>query len=54
MSETPAPTPASVSREVPVESWRTQLAEAKDAPAAERHDHLGALLDALDAQVGSL
>lgn len=54
MSETPAPTPASVSGDVPVENWRSRLAEAEGAPAAERHEHLGALLDDLDEQVGSL
>lgn len=52
--EQAGPTPASVSGEVPVENWRTSLAEAKEAPAAERYDRLGALLDELDAQVGSL
>jgi hypothetical protein len=50
----PAPTPASVSGDVPVEAWRSRLAETKEAPAAERHERLGALLDDLDAQVGSL
>ena len=54
MSESPAPTPASVSGDVPVENWRSRLTEAKETPAAERHEHLGALLDALDEQVGSL
>ncbi|UVI34697.1 hypothetical protein [Brevibacterium spongiae] len=51
---TPTPTPASVSGDVPVDSWRTHLAETKDAPAAQRHERLGALLDELDSQVGSL
>lgn len=50
----PAPTPASVAGDVPVETWRAGLAEAKEAPAAERHEHLSALLDELDSQVGSL
>src|SRR5699024_9645745 len=54
MSETPAPTPASIGGDVPVENWRSRLAEAEAAAAAERHEHLGALLDALDEQVGSL
>lgn len=49
-----APTPASVSGDVPVETWRAGLAEAKEAPAAERHEHLNSLLNDLDAQVGSL
>lgn len=49
-----APTPASVSGDVPVETWRASLAEAKEAPAAERHEHLNSLLNDLDAQVGSL
>ena len=52
MSENP--TPASVSGDVPVEIWRASLAEAKEAPAAERHEHLNSLLNDLDAQVGSL
>jgi hypothetical protein len=50
----PAPTPNSVSGDVPVETWRSHLGEAKEMHAAERHDHLGALLDELDSQVGSL
>jgi hypothetical protein len=50
----PVPTPNSVSGDVPVETWRSHLGEAKEMPAAERHDHLGALLDELDSQVGSL
>ena len=50
----PAPTPAALNADVPVEAWRTRLAEAKEAPAAERHERLGALLDDLDTQVGSL
>ncbi|MGO2035849.1 MAG: hypothetical protein ACTH2U_05165 [Brevibacterium sp.] len=50
----PTPTPASVAGDVPVETWRADLAEAKEAPAAERHEHLSALLDELDSQVGSL
>ncbi|SDS53097.1 hypothetical protein SAMN04489752_1916 [Brevibacterium siliguriense] len=60
MSETPtpgptsSPTPASVSGDVPVENWRASLAEAREAPAAERHEHLNSLLGDLDAQVGSL
>src|SRR5699024_9449265 len=54
VTETPAPTPASVSGDVPVENWRSRLAEAEDAEPAERHEHLGALLDDLDEQVGSL
>lgn len=49
-----APTPASVSGDVPIETWRTSLAEAKEAPAAERHELLNSLLADLDAQVGSL
>src|SRR5699024_2183251 len=53
-SETPAPTPASIGGDVPVENWRSRLAEAEGTAAAERHEHLGALLDALDEQVGSL
>lgn len=52
MSENP--TPASVSGDVPIETWRTSLAEAKEAPAAERHELLNSLLADLDAQVGSL
>lgn len=54
---TPAPappTPASVAGDVPVETWRASLAEAGEAPAADRHEHLSALLDELDSQVGSL
>jgi hypothetical protein len=54
VTETPAPTPASVSGDVPVENWRSRLAEAENAGPAERHEHLGALLDDLDEQVGSL
>lgn len=50
---TPA-TPASVAGDVPVETWRAGLAETEEAPAAERHEHLSALLDELDSQVGSL
>ncbi|WP_210602510.1 hypothetical protein [Brevibacterium oceani] len=53
-ASSPAPTPASASGEVPVEAWRSRLEETKTLPAAQRHDHLGALLDDLDAQVGSL
>ncbi len=49
-----APTPASVSGDVPVETWRANLAAAREAPAAERHGQLNSLLDDLDAQVGSL
>jgi len=49
-----APTPASVSGDVPIETWRSSLAEAKEAPAAERHELLNSLLADLDAQVGSL
>lgn len=49
-----APTPASVGGEVPIETWRSSLAEAKEAPAAERHELLNSLLADLDAQVGSL
>ena len=49
-----APTPASVSGDVPIETWRSSLAEAKEAPAAERHELLNSLLGDLDAQVGSL
>ena len=51
---TPTPTPASLSGDVPVDGWRAHLAETKDAPAAQRHERLGALLDELDSQVGSL
>ncbi|UZD61085.1 hypothetical protein [Brevibacterium sp. JSBI002] len=50
----PAPTPASVSGDVPIETWRSSLDEAKEAPAAERHELLNSLLGDLDAQVGSL
>ncbi|WP_166972457.1 hypothetical protein [Brevibacterium atlanticum] len=53
-SPTPTPTPASVSGDVPVEAWRSRLEDAKTLPASERHEHLGALLDDLDGQVGSL
>lgn len=49
-----APTPASVSGDVPIETWRSSLDEAKEAPAAERHELLNSLLGDLDAQVGSL
>ena len=49
-----APTPASVSGDVPIETWRSSLAEAKEAPAAARHELLNSLLGDLDAQVGSL
>lgn len=51
---TPTPTPASLSGDVPVDGWRAHLAETKDAPAAQRHERLGVLLDELDSQVGSL
>ncbi|MGC3022983.1 hypothetical protein [Brevibacterium sp. FAM 24630] len=50
----PTPTPASLSGDVPVDGWRAHLAETKDAPAAQRHERLGVLLDELDSQVGSL
>lgn len=50
----PTPTPASLQGDVPVESWRARLAEAKDAPSAERHEHLAELLNELDSQVSSL
>ncbi|WP_426937444.1 hypothetical protein ACQE2J_08350 [Brevibacterium sp. LE-L] len=50
----PTPTPASLSGDVPVDGWRAHLAETKDAPAAQRHERLGTLLDELDSQVGSL
>lgn len=52
--ENPAPTTNSMSGDVPVEDWRSRLEDAKTLPAAARHDRLGALLDDLDAQVGSL
>ncbi|WP_278373454.1 hypothetical protein [Brevibacterium casei] len=50
----PAPTPGSVNKEVPAEAWKRDLAEAAEAPAAERHTALSALLDDLETQVGSL
>ncbi|PCC16940.1 hypothetical protein [Brevibacterium aurantiacum] len=50
----PAPTPASVNGDVPVEAWRRDLEQIGEAPSAERHEHLSALLDDLDSQVSSL
>ena len=50
----PAPTPGSVNKEVPAEAWKRGLAETAEAPAAERHTALSALLDDLETQVGSL
>lgn len=52
--EQPTPTPASVHGDVPVEAWKNSLGEAKEAPLSARHTRLSALLDDLDAQVGSL
>lgn len=49
-----APTPGSVNKEVPAEAWKRGLAETAEAPAAERHTALSALLDDLETQVGSL
>ena len=49
-----APTPGSVNKDVPAEAWKRDLAEAADAPAADRHTAISALLDDLDAQVGNL
>ncbi|MGJ7558939.1 hypothetical protein [Brevibacterium casei] len=51
---TPAPTPGSVNKAVPAEAWKRGLAETAEAPAAERHTALSALLDDLETQVGSL
>ncbi|GAA1953185.1 hypothetical protein GCM10009689_37900 [Brevibacterium antiquum] len=54
---TPAPTPpnpASVNGDVPVENWRRDLEQIDQAPSAERHALLSALLDELDSQVSSL
>lgn len=48
------PTPGSVNKDVPAEAWKRDLAEAADAPAADRHTAISALLDDLDAQVGNL
>ncbi|MCT1766536.1 hypothetical protein M3B92_10465 [Brevibacterium casei] len=48
------PTPGSVNKEVPAEAWKRGLAETAEAPAAERHTALSALLDDLETQVGSL
>ncbi|AZL13387.1 hypothetical protein CXR25_11615 [Brevibacterium aurantiacum] len=50
----PAPTPASVNGDVPVEAWRRDLEQIGEAPSAERHEQLSALLDDLDSQVSSL
>ncbi|WP_193070378.1 MULTISPECIES: hypothetical protein [unclassified Brevibacterium] len=50
----PAPTPASVNGDVPVENWRRDLEQIGDAPSTERHGLLSTLLDDLDAQVSSL
>ncbi|MDN5660587.1 MAG: hypothetical protein L0G72_07465 [Brevibacterium aurantiacum] len=49
-----APTPASVNGDVPVEAWRRDLEQIGEAPSAERHEQLSALLDDLDSQVSSL
>lgn len=49
-----APTPASISGDVPVETWRRRLEEIDEAPSSERHELLSALLDDLDSQVSSL
>ena len=54
MIETPVPTPGSASKDVPAEAWKQDLAAAADAPAADRHTAISALLDDLDTQVGSL
>lgn len=51
---TPAPTPASVNGDVPVEAWRRDLEQISEAPSTERHGLLSTLLDDLDAQVSSL
>lgn len=50
----PAPTPASANGDVPVENWRRDLEQIDQAPSAERHGLLSALLDDLDSQVSSL
>lgn len=54
MIETPVPTPGSANKDVPAEAWKRDLATAAEAPAADRHTTISALLDDLDAQVGSL
>ncbi|MCF2572839.1 hypothetical protein [Brevibacterium sp. UCMA 11754] len=51
---TPAPTPASANGDVPVENWRRDLEQIDQAPSAERHELLSALLDDLDSKVSSL
>ncbi|WP_260848237.1 hypothetical protein [Brevibacterium aurantiacum] len=51
---TPAPTPASVNGDVPVENWRRDLEQIDQAPSTERHGLLSTLLDDLDSQVSSL
>ncbi|GAA0037126.1 hypothetical protein [Brevibacterium metallidurans] len=51
---TPVPTPGSANKDVPAEAWKRDLATAAEAPAADRHTTISALLDDLDAQVGSL
>ena len=53
-SRTPVPTPGSANKDVPAEVWKRDLAAAADAPAADRHTAISALLDDLDTQVGSL
>lgn len=50
----PAPTPASANGDVPVENWRRDLEQIDQAPSAERHGLLSALLDDLDSKVSSL
>lgn len=51
---TSVPTPGSANKDVPAEAWKRDLAAAADAPAADRHTAISALLDDLDTQVGSL
>ncbi|RBP61875.1 hypothetical protein DFO66_1188 [Brevibacterium sanguinis] len=47
-------TPAALGGDVPVERWRSDLDDLAAAPARQRHEAIGTLLDDLDAQVGTL
>lgn len=56
MTEHP-PTPATIAtvdQELPLERWKSELAAAVQAPAADRHTHFSSLLDDLDDQVSGL
>ncbi len=48
------PSPAALGGDVPGEKWRRELDALTGVPTRDRHERISALLDDLDAQVGSL